>query len=129
MFKFLFKQKEMKKTETSVKEQKDLSSKEKYDLFWNKLFYAFFVLTSIGIIYMIKDVTKFRSELISLNPSYQFSKYSDFLICIPLFFVILVIQYYTPRLLRGICLKVMKKAYLYPKNEKDRQRKNTRYDL
>ena len=70
---------------------------------------------------MIKDVTKFRSELISLNPSYQFSKYSDFLICIPLFFVILVIQYYTPRLLRGICLKVMKKAYLYPKNEKDRQ--------
>ena len=121
MFKFLFKQKEMKKTETLVKEQKDLSSKEKYDLFWNKLFYAFFVLTSIGIIYMIKDVTKFRSELISLNPSYQFSKYSDFLICIPLFFVILVIQYYTPRLLRGICLKVMKKAYLYPKNEKDRQ--------
>ena len=70
MFKFLFKQKEMKKTETSVNEQKDLSSKEKYDLFWNKLFYAFFVLTSIGIIYMIKDVTKFRSELISLHSTF-----------------------------------------------------------
>ena len=111
----------MKKQETSNKEEKNLTTKEKYDNFWNNIFYAFLVLTLIGIIYMIKNVTKFRSELISLNPSYEFSKYSDFLICIPLFFIIFIIQHYTPRLLRGICLKVMKKSYLNPKTEKDRQ--------
>ena len=110
----------MKKTETSIKEQKNLTTKEKYDQFWNYIFIGFLILTLIGIFYMIINVTKFRRELISLNPSYEFSKYSDFLMCIPMFLIISIIQHYTPRLFRGICLKVMKKAYLYPKTEKDR---------
>ena len=32
-----------------------------------------------------------------------------------------VVQHYTPKLLRKVCEKVMKKAYRFPKNEKDRQ--------
>jgi len=59
--------------------------------------------------------------LISLNPSYEFSKYSDFIICIPLALIINITQHYMPKLLKNFIEKVMKKAYRFPKNEKDRQ--------
>ena len=111
----------MKKTETSDSNQKILITKEKYDRLWNRFFYLCLALTIIGIYFMIKGVTNFRSTLISLNPSYEFSKYSDFLICIPLFFIISIIQHYSPIFLRGICEKVMKKSYRFPKTEKDRE--------
>ena len=111
----------MKKTETSDSNQKILITKEKYDRLWNRFFYLCLALTIIGIYFMIKGVTNFRSTLISLNPSYEFSKYSDFLICIPLFFIISIIQHYSPIFLRGICEKLMKKSYRFPKTEKDRE--------
>jgi ceramide synthetase len=110
--------KDQKETETNTK---NLITKEKYDYLWNHIFYACFGLTLVGIFYMIKGVNNFRNQLISLNPTYEFSKYSDFLICFPLFLVIHVVQHYTPKLLRKVCEKVMKKAYRFPKNEKDRQ--------
>jgi ceramide synthetase len=70
---------------------------------------------------MVKGVNNFRNKLISLNPSYEFSKYSDFLICIPLALIINMTQHYMPKLLKNFVEKVMKKAYRFPKNEKDRQ--------
>jgi ceramide synthetase len=111
----------MEKKETKESGKKIMTAKEKYDNVWNHFFYACFGLTLVGIFYMVKGVNNFRNKLISLNPSYEFSKYSDFLICIPLALIINMTQHYMPKLLKNFVEKVMKKAYRFPKNEKDRQ--------
>ena len=111
----------MEKKETKESGKKIMTAKEKYDNIWNQFFYACFGLTLVGIFYMVKGVNNFRNKLISLNPSYEFSKYSDFLICIPLALIINMTQHYMPKLLKNFVEKVMKKAYRFPKNEKDRQ--------
>ena len=111
----------MEKTEIKESTKKKLTAKEKYDNLWNHIFYACFGLTLVGTFYMIKGVNNFRNTLISLNPTYQFSKYSDFLICLPLSLIINMVQHYTPKLFKNFCEKIMKKAYRFPKNEKDRQ--------
>ena len=111
----------MEKKETKESGKKIMTAKEKYDNIWNHFFYACFGLTLVGIFYMVKGVNNFRNKLISLNPSYEFSKYSDFIICIPLALIINMTQHYMPKLLKNFIEKVMKKAYRFPKNEKDRQ--------
>ena len=111
----------MEKKEVKESGKKIMTAKEKYDNVWNHFFYACFGLTLVGIFYMVKGVNNFRNKLISLNPSYEFSKYSDFLICIPLALIINMTQHYMPKLLKNFVEKVMKKAYRFPKNEKDRQ--------
>ena len=111
----------MEKKETKESGKKIMTAKEKYDNIWNQFFYACFGLTLVGIFYMVKGVNNFRNKLISLNPSYEFSKYSDFIICIPLALIINMTQHYMPKLLKNFIEKVMKKAYRFPKNEKDRQ--------
>ena len=111
----------MEKKEGKKSGKKIMTAKEKYDNVWNHFFYACFGLTLVGIFYMVKGVNNFRNKLISLNPSYEFSKYSDFLICIPLALIINMTQHYMPKLLKNFVEKVMKKAYRFPKNEKDRQ--------
>ena len=111
----------MEKKETKESGEKIMTAKEKYDNIWNQFFYACFGLTLVGIFYMVKGVNNFRNKLISLNPSYEFSKYSDFIICIPLALIINITQHYMPKLLKNFIEKVMKKAYRFPKNEKDRQ--------
>ena len=111
----------MEKKETNEPGKKIMTAKEKYDNIWNQFFYACFGLTLVGIFYMVKGVNNFRNKLISLNPSYEFSKYSDFIICIPLALIINMTQHYMPKLLKNFIEKVMKKAYRFPKNEKDRQ--------
>ena len=111
----------MEKTEVSKSTGKILITKEKYDNLWNHFFYGCLGLTLIGIYFMIRGVNNFRNTLISLNPNYEFSKYSDFLICIPLFIVINIFQHYAPRFLKKICEKVMKKSYRFPNTEKDKQ--------
>ena len=90
----------MEKTEVSKSSGKKLITKEKYDNLWNHIFYGCLGLTLIGIYFMIKGVNNFRNTLILLNPSYNFSKYSDFLICIPLFLIISIFQYYSPKFLK-----------------------------
>jgi len=65
--------------------KKSLITKEKYGDLWNKIFYACLCLTVIGTINLIMNFRRFRNTLISLNPSYEFPKYFDFLICIPIF--------------------------------------------
>ena len=111
----------MEKKESKESGKKIMTAKEKYDNVWNQFFYACFGLTLVGIFYMVKGVNNFRNKLISLNPSYEFSKYSDFIICIPLALIINMTQHYMPKLLKNFIEKVMKKAYRFPKNEKDRQ--------
>ena len=111
----------MEKKEEKESGKKIMTAKEKYDNIWNHFFYACFGLTLVGIFYMVKGVNNFRNKLISLNPSYEFSKYSDFLICIPLALIINMTQHYMPKLLKNFVEKVMKKSYRFPKNEKDRQ--------
>jgi ceramide synthetase len=111
----------MEKKEEKESGKKIMTAKEKYDNVWNHFFYACFGLTLVGIFYMVKGVNNFRNKLISLNPSYEFSKYSDFLICIPLALIINMTQHYMPKLLKNFVEKVMKKSYRFPKNEKDRQ--------
>ena len=108
-----------------IKKQEKITSnktrKERYDDLWNKIFYACLCLTVVGIFYMIRGVEKFRNTLISLNPSYEFSKYSDFLICIPIIICFGIFKYFTQKFLIKICEKVMKKSYRFPKTEEDRQ--------
>ena len=96
-------------------------TKEKYDSFWNKIFYACLGVAIIGIFYMITNVTKFRKTVMSLNPNYEFSKYSDFLICIPIILIYAPFKYFSEKILIKVCEKIMKKSYRFPKNEKDRQ--------
>ena len=101
--------------------KKPIITKEQYDDIWNKLFYICLGLTAIGIFYMIRGVNNFRNALISLNPSYDFSKYSDFLICIPIIIVFSFFKYYCQKGLVKVCQNIMKKSYRFPTNEKDRQ--------
>ena len=103
-----------------ISSKKSMISKEKYDDLWNKIFYACLGLTFIGIFYMIRGVGKFRSQVMSLNPNYEFSKYSDFLICIPLLIAFSLFRHFTQKFLIKICEKALKKAYRFPTNEKDR---------
>ena len=110
---------QIKKQENKVKKLKTV--KEQYDELWNKIFYVCLGFTFFGILYMLKEVGNFRNTLISLNPNYQFSKFSDFLYCIPLMMFISLFKYYTQIYLINICEKVMKKSYRFPTNEKDRE--------
>lgn len=112
-------QKIKKQEKKSLK--KPIITKEQYDDIWNKLFYICLGLTAIGIFYMIRGVSKFRNALITLNPSYDFSKYSDFLICIPIIIIFSLFKYCTQKYLIKICKKIMKRSYRFPTNEKDRQ--------
>ena len=97
------------------------TTKEKYDDLWNKIFYACLCLSFVGLFYMIRGVSEFRSTLMSLNPNYPFPKYSDFLICVPIFLFITVFKYFIQNSLISVCEKIMKKNYRFPTNEKDRQ--------
>ena len=64
--------------------KKGFITKEKYDNLWNKIFFMFLALAFVGLYYLVRDIDKFRKKLISLNPSDDFPKISDFKICIPL---------------------------------------------
>ena len=101
--------------------RKSMITKEQYDGIWNKLFYFCLVLTAIGIFFMIRGVSKFRNALITFNPTYDFSKYSDFLICIPIIIIFSLFKYYTQKCLVKLCEKILKKSYRFPTNDKDRQ--------
>ena len=104
-----------------LKSTKKKSTKEKYDSFWNKIFYFCLGISAFGIFLMVINVNKFRSKLISLNPNYNFPKYSDFLTCIPLMLIISIVKIITQKYLIKACEKVMKKSYRFPKNEKDKE--------
>ena len=112
---------EKKITQKQTKKVKEFITKEKYDNMWKKIFIGFSGITFIGLIFLIRDIDKFRKTLISLNPNYDFPKISDFKICIPLFVLLSLLKYFCQKHLVGICEKVMKKSYRFPKNEKDRQ--------
>ena len=55
-----------------IKSSKKRTTKEKYDSFWNKIFYCCLALSFFGIVLMVINVNKFRNKLISLNTSYRF---------------------------------------------------------
>ena len=104
-----------------LKSGKKKSTKEKYDSFWNGIFYFCLGISAFGIILMVINVNRFRSRLISLNKNYKFPQYTDFLICIPLMILISSVKLCTQKYLIKICEKVMKKSYRFPKNERDRE--------
>jgi len=99
----------------------EISTIEKFENLWNKLFYACLFLCVIGIISMVISVGKRRHNLISNNPNYEFSKFSDFLICIPLILIISIFKTLAQKVLIKVCEKIMKKSYRFPENERDRQ--------
>jgi hypothetical protein len=112
---------ENKKIQQKEITKKAIITKENYDNLWNKIFITFLGLAFVGLYYLIRDIDKFRKRLISLNPSYDFPKISDFKICIPLFILISLFKYFCQKSLVGICEKIMKKNYRFPDNDKDRQ--------
>ena len=109
------------KTQKKISSKSQLITRERYDNVWKVIFSVFLILSFIGIFYLIRDISKFRSKLISLNPNYDFPKMSDFKICIPLFIIISLIKYIAQKYLVSFCSRVMKKSYRFPTNEKDRQ--------
>ena len=108
-------------TKLGLKSKKKLTTKEKYDSFWNTIFYCCLGISIFGIGLMIINVSKFRKNLMALNPSYKFPQYKDFLICIPLIILISSIKFFFQKYLRNFCERVMKKSYRFPKTEKDRE--------
>jgi len=110
-----------KNTKLDLKSKKKLTTKEKYDSFWNKIFYCCLGVSLLGIALMLMNVNVFRKKLIALNPSYRFPQYTDFLICIPLIILISSVEIFYHKFLKKICERVMKKSYRFPKTEKDRE--------
>jgi len=109
----------IEKTRISIKPSSRHLTKEKYDSFWNKIFYLCLTLSGVGIGLMIINVNEFRKKLIMQNPNYKFPQYSDFLICVPLIIIISTVKIFVQKHLIKFCEKVMKKSYRFPKNEKD----------
>ena len=108
------------KTQKKLSSKKAIITKERYDNVWKVIFSTFLGLSFIGIYYMIRDISQFRNKLMSLNPSYDFPKISDFKICIPLFILISLIKYIAQKYLVNLSSRIMKKIYRFPTNEKDR---------
>ena len=104
-----------------LKSGKNKTTKEKYDSFWNKIFYFCLGICAFGIILMVINVNEFRKKLMALNPNYRLPQYTDFWICIPLMGLISLVKVYSKPFLTRICEKIMKKSYRFPKNEKDRE--------
>ena len=104
-----------------IKSGKNKTTKEKYDSFWNKIFYFCLGICAFGIVLMIINVNEFRKKLMALNPNYRLPQYTDFWLCIPLMVLISVIKIYSKPYLTKICEKIMKKSYRFPKTEKDRE--------
>ena len=104
-----------------LKSKNKLTTKEKYDSFWNKIFYFCLGLSLFGIALMLVNLNEFRRKLITLNPSYKFPQYSDFIICVPLIVFISSIKMIFQKYLKKFCERVMKKSYRFPKTDKDRE--------
>lgn len=94
-------------------------TKKEYDNFWNKIFYGCLILTGIGLFFLVIGISEFRRKLIELEPNYEFSKFSDFKICIPFMIFFLVLKHFALEFLKKVCEKVMKKNYRFPKTERD----------
>lgn len=109
------------KPKQKISSQRPLITKEKYDNVWKVIFSVFLFFSFIGIFFMFKNVKQFRHTLKSFNPSYELPKISDFKISIPLFVLISIIKYISQKYLVNFCSRIMKKAYRFPTNEKDRQ--------
>ena len=113
------KEKKLTKNNNISKDYKSL--KDKYDSLLNKLFGFCLVLTGVGIYYLAKGVGEFRTRVIALKQDYEFSKFSDFKICIVLITLISIFKYCIQKLLIKFCYKIMKKSMREPKTEKDRE--------
>ena len=88
-----------------------LSSKQKYDFIWNCMF-------AIGIYFLTKYSIEFRNTLQELNPSYNFPKVSDFLMCAPIFIVITGLKLVLETAFRHITPKILAKKYKNTTDEK-----------
>ena len=104
-----------------LKNPKERTTKEKYDHFWNQIFYFCLGVSMFGIVLMTIYVTEFRRKLRALNPSYKLPEYTDFLICIPLIFLIRAIKIIFQKYVKNFCETAMKKSYRFPKTENDRE--------
>ena len=110
-----------KLTKLDLKSKQKLTTKEKYDSFWNKIFSLCLLISLFGIALMIMNVNEFRRKLMALNPSYKFPQYTDFLICIPFIILISSIKFFFQKFFKKPIERVMKKSYRFPQNEKDRE--------
>ena len=88
-----------------------LSSKQKYDFIWNCMFAILLIPTAIGIYFLTKYSIEFRNTLQELNPSYNFPKVSDFLMCAPIFIVITGLKLVLETAFRHITPKILAKKY------------------
>lgn len=109
------------KKEATKNENKEMTSKEKYDNFWNKIFIFLICVSVVGIYYFIRDINEWRKLLNSLNPDYKLPGWSDLKICLMFSPIFVFIKVFLNKPLTNFCSKVMKEAYRNPKNDKDRE--------
>lgn len=102
-------------------QKKELTSKEKYDEAWNKLFLFFLALSVVGIYFLARDVGRFRASLMSLNPNYKMPMISDFKIYPFLILAIALVKIVCEKSLINISVRILKEAYRNPKNERDEE--------
>ena len=112
--------KSQKNLSTKTK-QEELTSKEKYDNFWNKIFLLFIAISLVGLYYFIRDIGEWRKLLTSINPNYKLPGWSDLKLGLIWTAIIALIKIVTKKPLTIFCSRVMKESYRNPKNDKDRE--------
>ena len=112
--------KEEKNISTKGK-QEEMTAKEKYDDFWNKIFLVLIPVSLVGLYYFIRDISNWRKLLNSIDPDYKLPGWDDMKICLYLIPIIAVIKIFSKKPITQFCCSVMKEAYRHPKNDKDRQ--------
>lgn len=95
-----------------------LSSKQKYDFIWNCLFALLLIPTCFGIYFLSRESLLLNKTLTELNPSYNFPKTSDFLLCAPLLILFIGLKLVLETAFRHITPKILAKKYKNTTNEK-----------
>ena len=101
--------------------QEEMTTKEKYDDFWNKIFLLLMPVSFVGLYYFVRDVGNWRKLLNSLDPDYKLPGLSDLKLCLYFIPIIALIKLFSKKPMTKFCCRIMKEAYRHPKNDKDRQ--------
>ena len=98
---------------------KSMTTKQKYDFIWNIFFGILLIPTSIGIYFLFHDTKKFIKDLKSLNPSYNFPKFSNLKVILLLLPFFIILKIICESFFVHISEKIMKKKYKDPNDEKN----------
>ena len=100
-----------------IKAKRKMTTKERYDDMWNKVFYFCLFASMVFIFYLIKDSKKHHDRTAELDPDYPYPQITDFAYCIPIIIIYSLFKYYVEPMLQPIAVAIMKKEYKEGKDE------------